>query len=162
VTCERFEEQAAELALGQLDHPDRAELLDHAAGCVRCGQLLGDLSTVCDRMLHFAPQIEPPTGFEAKAVAAMGGGGEAVGPSRRRVVGAVAVVAVAAVVLLLVGVVVGRATDPSGSSDAEVAAGRIVSFEGSLMGTAELEQGPVDRIVLTLEGDPSWDGVWTC
>ena len=154
--CEAFEADAAELALGHIGEPHRAGLLDHAAGCPRCRELLADLATICDRMLDLAPEIEPPAGFEARALARMAPPASA----RSRLPRLATAAAALAVLLLVAGVVIGRATDEDAPTS--VASGTIVGDDGGRIGTAELERGDPSRIVLTMDGPSDWPGVWTC
>ncbi len=74
----------------------------------------------------------------------------------RRAVAAAAV----ALVLLGAGVALGRASAPDPDGAAVEAA--VVTADGTRVGTAELERGPTDRIVLTMDGPATWDGTWTC
>ena len=161
VTCDVFDDEASDLALGHVTGPRRAALLDHAAACARCDEVLADLAAVCDRMLHLAPEVEPPVGFEARAVARMG-----VRRRRPRTL-RLAVAVAAAVVLLLAGVAIGVAADGDrGEGDSDlVAGGPILTAEGKTIGTAELqrgERGEAARVVLTMDGPSSWKGTWTC
>lgn len=152
VTCERFEAEAADLALGHVGEPARARLLEHATTCPACQQLLVDLSTVCDRLLDLAPSIEPPVGFEARAVARMA-------PRPRPRLPVVAAAAAVALLLVVAGIAIGRASD---GDSTQVTAGEIVTDDGTRIGTAELERADTSRVVLTMDGPSSWDGTWTC
>ena len=71
MTCAELEALAAELALGTVAGAERAQALDHLAGCAACRELVDDLSGLADRMLLLAPAIEPPPGFESKVLAQM-------------------------------------------------------------------------------------------
>ena len=101
-----------DLALGQLGPDEADDVLAHVAGCARCRAELDALSATADRLLLLAPAAEPPAGFEARALAAMGIP-QARRASRARRVAAVALLVAGAAA---VGVMVGRAT----SSDHEV------------------------------------------
>ena len=162
MTCEAFEAEAAELALGHIGEPQRAGLLDHAARCPRCRELLADLATVCDRMLDLAPEIEPPAGFEARALARMTP--PASPESRSRLtLGRVAAAAAVALLLLVAGVAVGRISEEGGSGrGGSVATGAIIGNDGDRIGTAALRRGDPSRIVLTMDGPADWPGTWTC
>ena len=83
--CARVDARAEELALDLVDEPERGELLHHVDACPRCRALLDDLSVTADQVLLVAPEAEPPIGFEARAVAAMGPrSGSTSGTARRR------------------------------------------------------------------------------
>jgi len=69
ISCDQFDEQAEDLALGHIDEPQRSQLLAHASTCPPCQSLLEGLGTVADRLLLLAPQLEPPAGFESRALA---------------------------------------------------------------------------------------------
>jgi hypothetical protein len=86
---------AAELALGLLSGPERAEALAHLEGCAACRTTVEELADVADRLLLLAPEAEPPAGFES-GVLARAGAPAVRGRSRRLVVLAAAVVLVVA------------------------------------------------------------------
>jgi len=69
INCDEFDQHADDLALGRVDEPQRTQLLVHASTCPQCQSLLEGLGTVVDRLLLLAPQIEPPAGFESRALA---------------------------------------------------------------------------------------------
>jgi alkylhydroperoxidase family enzyme len=98
---ERVQEAAAELALGLLSGPERADALAHMDGCAACRTTVEELADVADHMLLLAPETEPPPGVETGVLARIDGK-EHRRPSRRR-----AVVAAAAVVAFLLGGVTG-------------------------------------------------------
>jgi hypothetical protein len=68
-TCEKVRELAAELALDVASGVERAHALEHLASCPDCRALVDDLARTADSILLLAPQVEPPIGFEARAVA---------------------------------------------------------------------------------------------
>lgn len=72
---------AAEVALGIADGEERAEALRHLSTCGDCRRLVEQLSQVADELLLLAPVHEPPAGFEARVVAALG---RQAPPRRRR------------------------------------------------------------------------------
>jgi hypothetical protein len=72
ITCENFRNQVAELAVGGLDAPERADLLRHAAACAACQALLEQHSATADRLLEEVLEIEPPPGFEQRVLAQLG------------------------------------------------------------------------------------------
>lgn len=153
-TCAQFGEEAADLALGHVSEPRRGELLAHAGGCSPCGGLLADLSSVGDRLLELVPEVDPPVGFEARAVAGMIP--VVPSPRPRRTLALAVAAAAAAVVLLLAGVAIGRR-----SAGGDLARGTIVNRSGERLGTVELDRS-ADRLILTMDGASDWDGTWTC
>jgi hypothetical protein len=105
-TC--HDEPLVDLALGHLA-PDQADaVLAHVRGCDRCRTELDALSATADWLLLLAPEAEPPVGFEARALSAMGVGRSRRASWTRRVAVLVLLVAGAAAV----GVMVGRASAP--------------------------------------------------
>ncbi|HLI25318.1 MAG TPA: hypothetical protein VKU91_10200 [Acidimicrobiales bacterium] len=66
--CSQLEDVAAEVALGLLGGTQRAAALDHLQSCSRCQALIDDMATVGDNLLLLAPEVEPPAGFETRAL----------------------------------------------------------------------------------------------
>jgi hypothetical protein len=61
-----------ELALGALSGDERATAMAHVESCTSCSSAVAQLSVAADQLLHLAPAIEPPPGFEARAFERMG------------------------------------------------------------------------------------------
>jgi len=166
VTCERFADSAEDLALGHATEPERAALLDHAASCADCGSLLRDLSATVDRLLELAPDVEPPVGFETRAVAAMRDrrGPAATARRSRRLVVCVAAACIAAGVLAGVGIsrLVGEPTRARDTVIAAVIAADVVTPDGSSLGVAEIHREPRARVLVVLDGPHTWRGKWSC
>jgi hypothetical protein len=57
---------------GIADGEERAEALRHLSTCGECRRLVEQLSQVADELLMLAPIHEPPAGFEARVVTALG------------------------------------------------------------------------------------------
>lgn len=154
MNCADFDAAVDELAVEGVDEPRRSELLAHAASCARCEAQLDELAAVADRMLLLAPAVEPPPGFESRALARMGS------PARsRRWRPVVAVVAVAAVVVALAaGLVVGRAAAPEDDSRT----GTIVAASGGRVGTVELDPSPRPHVLITVDAPGRSGGVRSC
>ncbi len=91
--CDRFAELAPELALGIADGQQRAEALDHLAGCAACRAHLERLSALADELLLLAPPVEAPAGFEARVATAL----DSPRPVRRSLARRLAIPALAAV-----------------------------------------------------------------
>jgi hypothetical protein len=68
MTCSEFREQLAELAVGGIDASERNDLLSHTAACASCQIALEQMTTVADRVLDETLEIEPPPGFEQRAL----------------------------------------------------------------------------------------------
>ena len=98
LTCEQVHELAAELALGTLPGPERADVLGHLEHCAECQRLVEELADAADALLLLAPEVEPPAGFTGRVL-----GGLDVPTTRRRRLG-VAVLGAAAALFLAVGV----------------------------------------------------------
>jgi hypothetical protein len=77
--CSRLEDVAAELALGLLAGTERAAALDHLQTCSRCQALVDEMAAAGDNLLLLAPEVEPPAGFETRALR-----GRRWPPARRR------------------------------------------------------------------------------
>jgi hypothetical protein len=71
ISCDEFDQGVDELAVGTLGEPERGILLEHAAVCPVCEARLNGLAGLADRLLLLVPEVEPPAGFEAGAMARM-------------------------------------------------------------------------------------------
>ncbi|HEV8650802.1 MAG TPA: zf-HC2 domain-containing protein [Actinomycetes bacterium] len=98
--CHQVREVAPELALGVLAGQERAEALQHLAGCSSCRRHVAELAEVADELLLLIPPREPPVGFESRVVARLTG--RAPTARRRRLV-AMAAAAVLAAALTATG-----------------------------------------------------------
>lgn len=154
IDCERFDAHADELALGQLDEPLRGQMLAHAGGCPHCHSLLDGLGTVADRLLLAAPQVEPPAGFESRALERLG---TRSARRPRRLTPATAAAAAVAVVALFVGAFVVTRGD-----DERVVAAAIVGGNGTEVGAAQLVPEPVPHVLVTIAAPGSAPGIRTC
>ena len=151
IDCPTFEEAAEELALGLTAEPRREELLGHASMCGRCRRLLADLGATVDALLELAPEVEPPVGFESRAVEAMGAGG------RRRRPGILAAAAVAVVLVVAGAVTTFRTADQETDPVAALRTG-----SGRAIGRVELVAEPRPRVIVLVEGPDDWSGTWGC
>ena len=117
--CADLADTRVELALGLLSGTDRAAAVSHLAACRTCREEVDDLSRVVDQLSLLAPQVEPPSGFETRVLAAVADG--RVRRGRRlpyafragRLIGGRAA-AVVAVGLVAMGLVLGFAADRTG------------------------------------------------
>jgi anti-sigma factor RsiW len=150
-----LEQELVELALGEVAEPRRSELLAHLSGCPRCRATYGEIVGAVDTALPAAPEAQPPAGFDARVLAALGieGGAHAAGAGQARsrhtawwarTTSTRLLLAAAAVVLVAVGGLVGAALvgDSSGSDQTAqpvpLAAGAslINNGDGEHVGTA--------------------------
>ncbi len=81
--CDRVRELVPELALGIADGEERAAGFEHLAECPRCRAQLERLAATADELVLLAPAVEPPAGFEDRAVATMRAGSATRGGARR-------------------------------------------------------------------------------
>jgi hypothetical protein len=114
--CEKLDENLAELALGILSGRERMTALAHVECCAQCADELERLSRASDAVLHMAPEVEPPLGFEVRLFNHMGHGEV----SRRHAPQRWLIACAAAVVALAAGLSIGLSTDSS-SPNANVA-----------------------------------------
>ncbi|MBW3668978.1 MAG: hypothetical protein KY443_07160 [Actinobacteria bacterium] len=160
VTCRDFDAAVDELAVDGVAEPRRSELLTHAATCARCEAQLDELAAVADRLLLLAPAVEPPPGFESRALARMeaadGGTDSRDGPRRFRL--RVLLAAAAVVVALGAGVVLGR----NGPPPVVVRSGIIVSASGVPVGTVELDPSPRPHVLITVDRPARSGGTRLC
>ncbi len=185
--CDEVRDAAPELVLGTLDGVERAGVLEHVAGCVRCREEIAALSgTVTDMALLAAP-VRPSAGF-ADRVVARGATVEGDEPAvelvdtprrdvRRR--WPVVVAVAAAIAALAIGLVSER-TGPS-TGTGTVAFTPMVTPDGGLMGAvSDVDHGAVavavsyptnwpdyrlevirqDGSATTLGPLTWWDGAW--
>jgi hypothetical protein len=162
ITCEEFDRDVDELAVGTLGEPERSRLLSHAAGCPGCEAELNWLAGLADRLLLFVPEVEPPAGFEAGVMARMEANRTArpVPRWRRRtwqLVGAAAL----ALAVLAAGIAVGRTTIRRSTDDAIVSHGDVWTVSGVDVGAAEVVNTPSPHVLVTLRDPLPW-GVLSC
>jgi hypothetical protein len=68
LSCDVVRDRTAELALGSLPGDERDEVLAHLSTCPACRREVERLADAADSLLLLAPVIEPPLGFETRAV----------------------------------------------------------------------------------------------
>jgi predicted anti-sigma-YlaC factor YlaD len=96
MSCTEVQEVAPELALGVLGGAQRAEVVHHVDHCARCRAVVAQFAEAADALPLLAPELEPPTGFEARTIARLGAGRRR---SRRRLLFAAAAAAAMAAIL---------------------------------------------------------------
>jgi len=149
--CREVRELIPELAIGVASGEVRAHALAHVAGCAGCRRELEDVAGTVDALLLLAPESEPPTGFDARVLAAL----EPPLARHRIRTGLL----VAAAVVLVTSVAAG-ATWWRGADDREVAdhyRGVLAIADGSSLRAADLT---IDKTsagdVFAYQGNPSW------
>jgi hypothetical protein len=152
--CARIRDLAPELALGIADGEQRAEALEHLAGCPDCRAHLESLAAVADELLLLAPPIEPPVGFEDRVAARISPAPPP--PAKRRRRFAFAFAGVACVAAIAAG-----AVWVSTSSDRELASSyrdALARVDGNYFATGALEApgGREAGDVYAYDGDHSW------
>jgi hypothetical protein len=70
--CAAVQDNIVELALGCLAGKERVAALGHLEICARCSTEVEELSAAADELLHLAPEVEPPLGFEARVFERLG------------------------------------------------------------------------------------------
>ncbi|MDO8365020.1 MAG: hypothetical protein Q7V88_19175 [Actinomycetota bacterium] len=155
--CTRFDEQLEELAVGDLAEPERGLLLAHVATCGLCRERLDDLLALTDNLLAFAPQHEPPPGFESRVLERLGVAEPAARRARQRHTSPwwVAAAAVALLGAVATGIGLGRSRwddDPTAAGAGAVAGeGPIVAADGRELGTIQLVDGPHPFALVTID-----------
>lgn len=144
LTCDELRDLAPELALDLLAGAERAEALVHIEGCGSCRAIVRDLSDAAEVLPLAAPEAEPPPGFEARVLGALGGGQRR---AWRRWAAAVAATAAAAAIVSIVAVRIvdrGRDDAPVVASDVAVSdvwSAPMVSDDGMDVGWAFVSDG---------------------
>lgn len=156
IGCELFDAHADELALGQVDEPLRGRLLAHAGECPHCHLLLDSLGAVADRLLLMAPEIEPPAGFESRALARLDT--RTAGPVRRstRVRWFAVAAVVGAMVTAGVFATAQRADEPT------TATAVIVGGAGAEVGSVQLVAEPTPYVLIAIDSPRPGPGIRTC
>lgn len=72
--CEEFRAGGAELALGIASAQERAGALAHMERCGECRRHAQQMREVAEALTGLVPPVDPPAGFEARAVAGLVGG----------------------------------------------------------------------------------------
>ena len=75
--CDAFRALAPDLALGVASGDERADALEHAAGCTTCRNDLAELTAAVDALVQAAPIARAPEGLEQRALAEFPSGGPA-------------------------------------------------------------------------------------
>jgi hypothetical protein len=147
------QEAAAELALGLLSGPERADALLHMDSCAACRTTVEELADVADGMLLLAPQAEPPAGFETGVVARLDGREPRRAPRRRAL-------AIAAAIAFVLGAVGGAlvARDRAGSRLDHEYVAALEQLDGRALAAARLRDAAGRQVgqLFLYEGKTSW------
>ena len=154
IDCEEFDAHVDELALGQLDEPLRSQLLAHTVECPHCYSLLDSLGTVADRLLLAAPQVEPPAGFENRALARLD---TATVGSTRRARGLRWVAAGAVASVIAAGALVAVRVD---DRPKEVTAAIVTA--GTEVGSVQLIAEPTPHVLVVIDTPRPGPGIRAC
>ena len=149
--CREVRHLIPELAMGVASGEVRARCLAHLAGCADCRRELEDVADTVDALLLLAPEHEPPTGFDARVLAALDQR-----PSRHRIrTGLLVAAAVVLVASLATGLTWWRGADDR--NVAEQYRGVLSIADGSYLRAADLRfDGADSGNVFAYEGQPSW------
>jgi hypothetical protein len=149
--CREVRDLIPELAMGVASGDARAPALAHLAHCTDCRRELEDAAGTVDALLLLAPEREPPTGFDARVLAAL----DKSPPRHRMRTGLLVAAAVVLVATLAAGLTWSR-----GADDREVAGQyrEVLSIaDGSYLRAADLQiDGTSSGNVLAYDGRPSW------
>lgn len=174
--CERFDLELGELASGVTDPAELPALAVHLETCARCRLALDELSTTADRLALLGPELEPPPGFEARALTSF----RAAQPrssarsavphrDRRRRVLTVTLAAAAVAVVVGIGAVVLRSADRPDAGDATLAAAQVDTVraapllepDGTRVGSVVALTGSRTTYVMSLDA-PEPGEVYRC
>ncbi len=149
--CPDAREVAPEFALGILDGAARDEVVAHVETCATCRAAVAELAETADALVRFAPDAEPPPGFERRVMESI------TGDARRRRWHTAKVVAAAVAATVIVSVVGVRMIDQARGPSAPVAeAGSVtvpmIGERGERVGDVELV-GHTDPVALDLTID---------
>lgn len=149
--CSGVRDAAAEFALGVIDGELRSEVLLHLDHCAPCRTAVSEVSEVADALVLCAPEAEPPSGFQQRALQQM------VGADRRRRWRTVKLLAVTAAAVAILSVVTVRVVDESRSSPTRPVAARsqtvaMVGTGGWTVGRVEVvDDGTTMLLALTVD-----------
>jgi hypothetical protein len=149
--CREVRDLIPELAMGVASGDARARSLAHLAHCADCRRELEDVAGTVDALLLLAPVREPPSGFDARVLAAL----DESPPQHSLRTGLLIAAAVVLVATLAAGLTWSR-----GADDREVAGQyrEVLSIaDGSYLRAADLEiDGTTSGNVFAYDGRPSW------
>lgn len=149
--CREVRELIPELAMGVASGEARARSLAHLAGCASCRRELEDVSGTVDALLLLAPEREPPTGFDARVLAAL----DQHAPRHKIRASLLVAAAVILVAALAAGLTWWRGADDRNVADQY--RGVLSVADGSYFGAVDLEiDGASTGTVFAYQGRPSW------
>ncbi|MGA7419046.1 MAG: hypothetical protein WBW80_13705 [Acidimicrobiales bacterium] len=159
--------ELSDLAVGVLDGRERAAVLDHVASCATCTAELNELTAAADSLVHLAPEVDPPVGFETRVFDRIPAR-PVITPLRRGWHRSFVVSVAAAVVALAFGIGwVVHSSSPSPTRNATatpggyVAEAALVSPDGRSSGTVFVYPGASPWLFMTVSSSP-WTGRLRC
>jgi hypothetical protein len=147
--CEMIQDELCELSFGILSGRRRSEVLAHVGSCRQCRAELERLSILADTLAQFAPEVQPPLGFEFRLAerlqaAAMHR------PSGRKRLRRVGALSAAAVVIAILGFGLGAlVTRGGGNGQGRSATAKLTTADLTSHGQAVGE-------VMISTGSPAW------
>jgi hypothetical protein len=166
--CEGFAPSLVELALGVLAGEERLRAVSHVEACGDCSALVAELSAAADELLHLAPGVEPPVGFEERVFERLGlkplaRGRPAPGwlsGRRARLAGLVAALSIVVAGAFAGGVFAGHglSTGPSTRQDLETVA---LHTGGRAVGKVMVYAGNPTWVFVYMD-DSDWSGELRC
>ena len=161
--CEVVQGELAELALGTLSGRNRSEALGHVASCLRCEAELERLSIVADALLHLAPEMEPPLGFELRLAERLRAAPPAQEPRRLR---RTSLLAAGAAGMALLGFGVGSLVTARGAGNQRQLAtagftSANLTAHGRVVGNVTISTGSPPWMFMTMSGG-TLSGTVTC
>ena len=153
MACQRVDEDLASFALGTLAGRERARVLEHLKGCVRCAVEVESLSRAGDALLALAPESEPPVGFELRLMERLREETRSLNKprGRRRAVLAVAAVLIAALGFGAEALVHAATTSPTPSANPRPLSARLTA-NGRVLGEVFLTNGSPSWLSMTVDG----------
>jgi hypothetical protein len=165
MTCDEFQEQLAELAVGGIDASEHNDLLIHTAACASCQMALEQMTTVADRVLDETLEIEPPPGFEQRVLTGLNAAPLAtVSAPRARVRTAVLLacaLAAGSIATVLVANAVRDRAQPTAAVHA-VRRGTLIRKDGRPNGQVMLVDQPRAMVVVTIDHPRPFTGRVNC
>jgi len=161
-TCEAFRIDLAETALGVVSGRRRAEVLGHVASCATCSAELEEFMVAADALMHFAPESDPPVGFELRLANRLRSEASRRSSSGWRRAGAlVAAAAVTAALGVGVGAWATSGTNPGGVQAMTNITSANLSSRGHVLGEFLVSAGKPAWMYMTVDSG-KWTGVVTC
>lgn len=163
--CEVIQDELAELSFGILSGRRRSDVLGHVGSCLHCRAELERLSILADTLLHFAPRVQPPLGFELRLAERLQAAAT-YRPSRMRRLRRIGAVSAAAVVIAILGFGIGAlVTLGGGNGQGRSATAKLTTADltshGQVLGEVMISTGGPAWMFMTINGG-AWPAKVTC